>query len=225
MQLSIFDRILIKKMLQEREREVRGISGFSLSEVRVAINILDKIEFSDDEINTGEIKIINSKISWEKDVIADIEFEKSEKDLVSSLIKNRETWELDENNLELCKKFEVNVSYAEDREHLIDLTLFQRLTIRGLIVAKNNKIESINDLLACLKIYKIVDVTEEEAKTYNIRNENGQTVWQNDFVKQFEFHKYEFNLIGNYIKKSENYGFNLNKGILDLIDKFKVDVD
>ncbi len=71
MQLSIFDRILIKKMLQEREREVRGISGFSLSEVRIAINILDKIEFSDDEINAGEIKIINSKISWEKDVITD----------------------------------------------------------------------------------------------------------------------------------------------------------
>lgn len=224
MQISIFDRILIKKILQEREREVRGVAGFSLSEVRIAINILDKIEFSDDEINQGEIKIINNKISWVKDIVADIEFDNSEKDLISSLIKNREAWELDENNLELCKKFEVDVSYPEDREHLVDLTLFQRLTIRGLIVAKNNKIESISDLLACLKIYKIVDVTEDEAKEYNIKNENGQTVWQNDFVKQFEFHKYEFNLISNYIKKSENYGFNLNKGILDLIDKFKVDV-
>ena len=60
--LNTYDRITLKKIFQERESQVGGLKGFTLEEARIAMKVLDRIDFSDDESKEVNLKINNDTI-------------------------------------------------------------------------------------------------------------------------------------------------------------------
>lgn len=228
MLLSIFDRFQIKKMLQEKERMLQGLAGFSLSGVHRALKLLDKVEFSDDEKaenNIREDKETN-EVKWKEDAKDfEIDLSKNEVDFIKEMIENRKFWEFDPKNVGFAEKFVDKISYINDMEHLLHLNFFDRLTIRGLILAKKFSIDSLKDLKACLRVYRDIEISQEEIKEYNIaKNEANDLVWKKDYLKELILDSYEYDIIKRYIENSENYAYGLNKSIFGLMDKFEIEI-
>lgn len=215
--LDIFDRITIKKMFQEKEQQVGGISGFSLDELRIAIKILDKIDISEEEAKEANLVVSGNVMSWSSNELKDFDLKKSELELVNNILSRRTFWELDERNLKLGVKFGINFENDESSEENVDLDLFERLVLSNSLFSMNGKIESLNNLNKILKIIKKIEISNEDRQLFNRKESIKETEYE---LVQFLFSKDEMSVIKNCLEKNSN--FPLDKRVFSFLEKFGI---
>jgi len=220
--LDVFDRITIKKFLQEQEQVAGGIGGFSLADVRVALSLLNKVEFTDEEIESFKISAKDTIISWEGNDSKDFSFSKSEKELLSNIINSRKNWEIDRRNLNLVNKFDISETILRDKNKPVELSFYDRLTLRSFIINQNGKIQSILKLTEIFDILENINITQEEVVEYNITDSGSVTQWNNEKLVTISFTSDQYALLKECIENNER--FYPDSRLLALLDKFEIKI-
>lgn len=220
--LNTYDRIALKKMFQERESQVGGLKGFTLEEARIAMKILDQIDFSDEEIKEINLKIANDTISWDKSEDKEFYFLKQEVDLVKKIASARMFWEVDKRNTEFVEKFEIKKPVTiKEEDKVLNLKLFDRLFLRKCVFEQNGRIQRVKNLYAALEIIPKIELSKEEVEKYNIKIDETKTQWDFDEEKEFIFTSVEFVFLKECLEKNENVV--LDKRVFELSDKFGIE--
>lgn len=220
--LNTYDRITLKKIFQERESQVGGLKGFTLEEARIAMKILDQIDFSDDEIKGINLKINNDTVSWDKSEDKEFSFSKQEIDLVKKIVSARMFWEIDKRNVEFAEKFEIKKPVTVEEENKsLNLNLFDRLFLRKCVFEQNGRIQRVKNLYASLEILLKIELGKEEIEKYNVKIDEKRTQWDSDEEKEFVFTNVEFTFLKECLEKNENVV--LDKRIFELSDKFGIE--
>jgi len=111
--LDLFDRIILKDIVLSKKDEIGG-----LDKLKIALDVLDKTDFSDEEIEKFGIKIGERTIQWNSNEEVSIEFSKSQLDFLKQAIKNKNNWNLDIRNLKFAEKFHVVIEDSDEKEPL-----------------------------------------------------------------------------------------------------------
>lgn len=210
--LNTFDRIIIKKILQEKEQQIGGVSGFSLYEIRTAMDVIKKVNFTDEE--EEKFKVVGTLLSWEGIDSIELELTNGERTFLSSLIsKRRNTWELDIRCLELAEKFEIKYTIDEDKKNNLNLTIFDRILIRNILTKLGGTIKSLDDLGEILETLKDVNVTDEDVQKFNNNQED---------IKSFVFSDRQMIILKDALRNHK--GYILDEKIFEFLNKFEVDI-
>lgn len=107
--LSLFDRVVLKDLVIGKRDNIGG-----LDQLKIALDILEKADFSDEEIDEFGIKQDQQTIRWNKDQEVPVSFSKKEMAFVKNAIEEKKNWPLDIRNLLFGKKF--GISIGDDSE-------------------------------------------------------------------------------------------------------------
>lgn len=107
--LSVFDRILLRSIILDKKDNVG-----SLEALRHMLNILNKIEITDEENEQYNIEVTGQKVTWSFSEDKDYNLSNAQKTVISNLIKEKKDWALDSRILDFVKKFGVSLESSDE---------------------------------------------------------------------------------------------------------------
>lgn len=113
--LTIYDRINLRAIILDKRDNVGGLDN-----VRLVFNVLNKIDFTDDENEEFGIRVEGTSVVWNEGGDKDFELTNKELDIIKDFIREKTNWTLDVRNIDFAEKFGIKLFDDDDDDEDVE---------------------------------------------------------------------------------------------------------